>query len=188
MATKKEAAAPEAGRPIVNIDLSSITAPSRIYIVEHVLVHVSLLLIAISAIGLFNAVLEHFMDTQEDLFFGSTFALQELSMLIAMATVALPLFVVFYIRTRKAERAHPKLLQSRARRRLIYIALTIAALFMLGYAINAVNTVVVALVDTGVDAKVWGQQMLEYLFALKFIGMIAFFISRWTEGIDGGKK
>lgn len=172
------------------IDLGFITGPSKVYIVEHFTVLIMLILTIISGIGLFNSLINHFLDdsTGKDAIY-SVISFEELALYIAMAIVAVPLFVLFYTRTRKAERAHPALLQSRANRRLGYLFLMIAALFMIGYLVSFVYSSSIALINAEAvsDGEGWLQTSLKQIFAILFIGLVSVFVSKMLPSLDGGK-
>ena len=194
MATAKKAAESASSKkemPQLNFDLGKLTAASRVYIVEHFIVHLSLIFISISTIALFNSVIDHLMeDTMAVSPLLSALTFETLAVYIAMALVAMPLFALFYTRTRKAERAHADLMLSRARRRLIYITLSILALVMIGYAIGFLYTSVLAVVqvETMAGSEGWVQSTLKQWFALAFLGLVSYFVSRLTLGVsDGGK-
>ena len=177
--------------PMLNFDLSKITAASRVYIVEHFVVHLSLALLTISGIALFNSVIDNFMDSPAQTnVFARGMAVEQLVAYLAMAIVGLPVFALFYTRTRKAERAHPQILLSRARRRLIYATLALAALFMLGYSIAFVYSAALTLINSAanVDGESWLQTALKQLFGLGYIGLISYFLSRMTQGITEEAK
>ena len=178
-------------KPSVNINLAAITGPSRVYIVEHIVVHFSLILLAISGVALFNSVIDHWLNEETSgSAFSAVLSFEQLAIYMAMAIVGLPLFILFYTRTRKAERLHSELLEARARRRLVYLTLAVAAVVLIGYAIGFVYASILALIsaESVGDAESWGHTVLKQLFALAYIGLIAYFVSRLTPGIEGRKK
>lgn len=174
-----------------DLDIDKIVGSSRVYIVEHLVVHLSLLLLAISGIALFNSVIDNRMgDDAGTNILAGTIGVEQLAVYMAMALIALPVFGLFYTRTRKSERAYPKLITSRARRRLIYVALSVAALVLLGYAIGFVYTTLLAVInaDANVTGESWLQSSLKQWFALGYLGLITFFVSRLTSGVDEGGR
>lgn len=174
-------------QPQLSINFGAIVAASRVYIVEHFIVLVSLVVTLVGGIGLFNAIIDHFMDDQDAFStFGAVLQFEDLALYIAMAIVALPLFGVFYVRTRKAEREYPKLLASRTRRRLEYVFMFIAFLFVLGYSIGFVYTSTLALVsaESLPGSEGWWQSSLKQWFAIIFISLVGYFVSRLTPGVD----
>ena len=173
--------------PALNIDLSRIVSASRVYIIEHFIVMASLVVSLIGGIGMYNAVIDHLMDEPaRSSLFTATAQFEQLALYMAMALVAIPLFSLFYVRTRKTERAHPDVLHSRGRRRMSYVFVAVAFVFALGYLIGFAYTSTLAVIsaDTGATGESWAQSSLKQLFAVGYISLTALFVSRLTPGID----
>lgn len=172
--------------PTLNINLSGVLAASRVYIVEHFLVLITLGIALISGIGLFNSVIDHLMDSDGNAsVYSSVISFEQLALYMAMAIVALPLFALLYVRTRKAERAHPELLTSRPRRWLDYLFVGVASLFVLGFIIAFVYTSALTVINAEASAssESWLQSSIKQWFAILYIGLVALFISRLTPGV-----
>ena len=172
-------------RPALNI--GALLSSSRVYIIEHFMVMAALVVSIIAAVSLFNAVIDHFMsESSSGSSFGVAVQIEQLVLYISMALVALPLFSLFYIRSRKTERAHPSVLRSRARRRMSYVFVAVAFVFVLGYLIGFSYTTTLKLVsvDTGAASESWLHTSLKQFFAIFYIGLAGLFVSRLTPGID----
>ncbi len=172
--------------PTLNINLSGVLAASRVYIVEHFLVLITLGIALISGIGLFNSVIDHLMDSDGNAsVYSSVISFEQLALYMAMAIVALPLFALLYVRTRKAERAHPELLTSRPRRWLDYLFVGVASLFVLGFIIAFVYTSALTVINAEASAssESWLQSSIKQWFAILYIGLVALFNSRLTPGV-----
>ncbi len=175
----------------INIDIASLLRASRVYIAEHFLMHIGLALVVISLIGLEVRLVDHFLDDSSG--YGSyrlTSALMNLSLYVSMLLVGFPLFAVFYVRTRKAERANLELYRSRARRWLNYFAIAVYSLVAIGYTIAVVNATVSHLlgVEQSSYADGWLQATLKQLFAALCLGFMAFFVSRLIPGLGEGSE
>ncbi len=173
--------------PDLNINLGAVLAASRVYIIEHFVVLIMLVLVLVSGIGLFNTVIDHLIDSGGPVSpYSSIVQFEQLALYISMAVVAIPVFSVFYIRTRKAERNHPEIFKSRPRRRLGYLFMAIAALFMAGYTIAFVYTTALAVInaEAQTSGESWIHTSLKQIFAIAFIGLVVMFVARLTPGID----
>lgn len=174
----------------VSIDLAWVTGPSRIYIVEFFTVLVSLGLILYSGIGLFGSLIDHLMGDDVDALSVPILTIDSVVLNMSIALFAVPAFVLFYTRTRKAERKHTKLLDSRARRRLGYVFLMITALFMIGFSVAFVynSLLTVAESNVGSTGESWIHTSLKQVFSLSFLATISLLVAKLLPGLDGGRN
>lgn len=185
---------------VVDRALGRLLAPSRVYIVEHFVVLATITLIVVSAAGLFNGLIDYFIKADPDPRAGySTYDIvtsgignETIILNVSIALVALPAFLILYIRSRKAERLHSDLLENRARRRLGYVWLMVALLFIIGYTVALVNTTLRQILGfDDLSTKLWAAAVLKQLFSVTIIALAALLIARLTPGLsrqEGGAK
>lgn len=160
-------------------------APSRIYIVEHLLALISLALWISAMAGLLYSLIDYFSGHITDDYQSEMIFLNMSVLLISLVT-----FFIFYTRSRKAERKYPKLLQSRMRRRLNYLWLTISGLVFLGYAIALLNVSLASLlgVETVALGKSWLNMSLKQLCVLVLLMSAITLVARMNPGLERLKK
>lgn len=123
--------------------LGSMTGPSKVYIVEFLMMHIAYIGIIISNITLINVLVE-FIDrdaTSDGIYYS--FQSNSTLIVVAIALVSVPLFFLTYIRTRKSERLNPALTTNRRRRNLLYLFLSGLALTIFIYVISFVYSILV---------------------------------------------
>lgn len=179
---------------------SFFAGPSRIYIVEHFLMLIALALVVISAIGLFNAGFDYFVgeSSTEEVYpiaymdsVSYPAPLPNLNVSdvignVALALVALPMFSLLYVRTRKAERMHSELMNNRARRRIEYVWLAIAVVLVIVSSVTLVQGWLEAAMgtETGQAAtEAWWQTTLKLFFTIGFIKLAILLVARVTPSL-----
>jgi ABC-type Fe3+ transport system permease subunit len=152
-----------------------------------------LAIIIVSATGLFNGVIDHYMDKDQSesfdqisavaLYTGTLF--EDVALYIAAIIVAVPGFLLLYTRSRKAERLHAGLTESRARRRLDYVWLAIVGLFVIGTLVAFVYSSLMALLGEGSTTanESWLESTLKQAFSLVFMLTAATLVARQTPGL-----
>lgn len=171
--------------------LSFLMGPSRVYIVEFFVMHVALGSVLVSVINLFNEIIRYSEPAKDTTEFDSYFAvyLYEATIwLVASVLVMLPIFLVLYARTRKAERTTPAILQNKRRRIVIYISLALLFLSALGYFVSLVYTILHQLINGGAletEDSLW-RSVIKAVFAIIVIKLAFFIVYRNTPRVDQG--
>jgi hypothetical protein len=166
-----------------------LTGPSRLYIVEHFMLLIALVLVIISGAGLFNQVIDYYFENTETVAYSSygvSAAAESIILYLSLGVVALPLGVLLFQRTRRAERLYPRLRDSRPRRRLSYAFLMVAALFILGLSVVLVyNTIMtIAGVESYSATEPWLKVSVKLAFDIALIGIVAILVSRLGAAIE----
>jgi len=174
-----------------NINIGFFTRSSRVYIVERIALLISLLLLVVGSVQLFNALIDYFMSDRLDSIYGyGLVSFEELVGYLSLAVVVTPVFGLLYIRTRRAEREFPKVFESRAARRLSYFFMTLSIITLVFYAIAFVYLSLSRLLglEDVYASDSWLQSAIKIVFAMIIVGAAGLLVAKSSPGLGKGVK
>lgn len=177
----------------MSMNMSFFKKPSKVYIVEFLIMHVGLLGIYIAGSNLFNKLID---ETKEEVF-ANSFSLYEAAFgieftlgMVAYAIVSTVLFLWLYSRVSRSEVLSPDLAKSRRRRLLQYIFLTIVALAVFSNVISVVYTLLVKMFADGAineNIDLW-RDLVKQAFGIGLGSVLLYFVASNVDPNNKGGK
>jgi hypothetical protein len=156
--------------------------PSKVYIVEFLVMHIALLGVLFSGIGLFNKILDQSADKAQNINIYSVVGIEYTLLLVSFGLVSIVLFILLQARTSNSEQVSTALASSRRRRLLQYIFLTITSLVLIGYIVSFVYSLLLEMFS---DGQVGGENLwrvlVKQLFAVGLVGLISYYVAHNVE-------
>ena len=178
-----ETTKPKSGlRQIPSLGALSPSQPSKIYIVEYLVMHLALIGVLSAGIGLFNKLIDQTAATSPQFDVYSLVGVEYTLLLIAYGFVSTVLFMWLSARLARAEQKTASLARSRRRRLVPYTFLTLAALLMIGYTVSIVYSLLFELFGSNLAGgeSLW-RILAKQAFALLLVAAVSYYVARTVE-------